>query len=245
MTNEVITQLWKISLSMTSVWGAEKDFELMEKFQPFWKKLHSGNLMITKEILQGVPQSSGSFFEQQQNLRIKTFLRDAFYINDEDSFRKCLTHFFNGSNLKRSFEDKRNLIVSFPQKERISYINSFAQQREEHGKLSIINQYCKALPSAGIMAYDISNCVSICRLGLYQGYLKESELVKYLDPLALRAQENYSSFEEFGLSSTVGLLYSMDKVNENAYNYCMEKLNMALTHPQSYWNNIDWNLKLS
>ncbi len=245
MISEDLKQLWKISLSMTSTWGSEKDFEIMEKFKPFWKKVNQGKLKITSEILHGVPESSSSFFTKQQNSRVKTFLQKVFYISDEDSFRKCLTYFFNGTNIKKSFEDKRNLIIAFPPKERSSYINSFSQQHEEYGKLSIINQYCTALPSAGIMAYDISNCVSICRLGLCQGYLKESELAAYLDPLALMAQENYSSFEEFGLSSIVGLLYSMDKVDEKAYNYCMDKLKMALTHPQSYWNNIDWKLNLS
>jgi len=245
MISTELKQLWKISLSMTSTWGPEKDFELMEKYKPFWKKLKRGKLRITSEILHGVSESSSSFFERQQSSRIKTYLQKVFYIFDEDSYRKCLDYFFNGTNIKKSFEDKRNLILALPQKERSLYINSFAHQREEHGKLSIINQYCTALPSAGIMAYDISNCVCICRLGLYQGYLKEGELSSYLDPLALKAQENYSSFEEFGLSSIVGLLYSMDEVDLNAYNYCMDKLKLAVTHPQSYWNNIDWNLNLS
>lgn len=246
MVDKDIKQLWKISLSMTSFWGAEKDFEIIEKYNPFWRNVKRGKLQITDEILCGIPESSSDFFKKQRHSRIKTFLQDVFNICDEYSFRNCLIYFFNGTTINRSFEEKRNTIAVLPDKERRALINSLEHKNnEEYIRLSIINQYYKLLPKAGILAYDISNCVSICRLGMYMGYLKEAELASYLDPLAVKAQENYSSFEEFGLASVVGLLYSMDRLDDKVCNYCMEKLKLALNHPQSYWKKIDWNLNLS
>ncbi|NLL07136.1 MAG: DUF1266 domain-containing protein [Clostridiaceae bacterium] len=251
MANENIKKLWKISLSMTSIWGAKGDFEIIDKFHPFWEKLNNEKLIITNEILCGISEETKKILKDKQISEIRHFLIHRLHIIDENSFRNCLNYFFNGTNVSRSFEEKRIFITVLPDRERKALINSLNQKNKEYIRLSIVNQYYKLLPKAGILAYDISNCVSICRLGMHQGYLKESEFASYLDTLAIKAQENYSSFEEFGLASVVGLLYSMDSLDDRAFDYDMainyytEKLKLALTHPQSYWRNLDWKLKLS
>ncbi|RXE58435.1 DUF1266 domain-containing protein [Acetivibrio mesophilus] len=245
MANSINVQLWGLSLSLTSIWGSEKDFEIIERFKPFWKNVKKGKLNLTKEILQGIPESSSSFFKKQVDEKISSFLNDTFNISDENSCIICIKHLFNGSNLKKSFEEKRRLFVSIPQKDRAYFINSFSKNRMEFCQYSIINQYGKYLPSAGILAYDISNCISICRLGLYMGYLNESSLQKYLNTLAKLAQENYCDFEEFGLASTVGVLYSLNGYDNDVYSHYLNNLTIALTNPESPWNNIDWNIDLS
>jgi len=251
MVNENIRKLWKISLSMTSIWGAKGDFEIIDKFHPFWKKLNDGKLTITNEILCGIPEETNKILRDRQTSDIRYFLMNRLQIYDENSFKNCLNYFFNGTDINRSFEEKRIFITALPDKERKALINSLSKNNKEYIWLSIVNQYYKVLPKAGILAYDISNCVSICRLGLYHGYLKESEFASYLDTLAIKAQENYSNFEEFGLASVVGLLYSMERIPNRAFDYdaaiiyYTEMLKLALTHPQSYWRNLDWKLDLS
>lgn len=245
MVSDVMKKIWGLSLSLTSIWGSDTDYQIIEKFKPFWKRVKKGRLDLTKEILQGVPESDGNFFKRHSDEKVYSFLRETFNISDKSSLENCVAYLLNGSNLKRSFEEKRRLFVSIPQKERKSFINSLSQNPKEYAQYSIINQYGKYLPSAGITAHDISNCVSVCRLGLYAGYLDEDKFMEYLDPLTKIAQVSYCSFEEFGLASTVGVLYFLEGYNENVYNEYLENLTVALTHPESPWNNLDWNMDFS
>ena len=145
MPNEVKQQLWRISLSLTSSCGPNMDFEIIEKYKPFWKNVNKGKLSITKEILQGVPESSSSFVNRQQGERIGRLLGSEYNIFNENDFSGCVTYFFNGSNMKRSFEEKRLFFISLSQKERISFLNSFSKDEWEYNQYSIINQYARRL----------------------------------------------------------------------------------------------------
>ena len=77
-----------------------------------------------------------------------------------------LDEYLRGSNISEFFNKRRSFLISLPAEERIKYINSLKEKDiREYLKFSLINQYDKCLPKAGIYAFDLSNYTSLCRLG--------------------------------------------------------------------------------
>lgn len=241
MVDNISSQLWKISLGMVSIYGPYKDFDVLNTYKNFWRKMRSGRLTVTEDILYGVPRTENRSAARN---KIMSFLTDVFHINGTPDLMSRMDGFAKGSAMKKAFDEKRRLYVSLPQKERLSLMDPQKQGERKAYQYMIIDRYDSILPPAGILAYDIANYTNLCRLGTYIGCIKAEDMMASLQGAALMAQKNYKSFEEFGYAATIGLLFQAGKVGDKEYRDYFYGLNKILTHKDSYWNNLDWNMEL-
>lgn len=49
---------------------------------------------------------------------------------------------------------------------------------------------------------------------------------------------------EHGFSATIGHLFNYEGLGPDINAYYANRLKIALSHPLSYWKNLDWNLNL-
>lgn len=247
MSNNARQLLWKISLSMTSLYSPAEDFIILENNKNFWNMAKKNNFKIPPEILHGFPKSGSKFVNDSTKNRLKRFLGSFYGVHDKEELIDRLNMLLSKSQLTRIFNERRNYLMFLPYRERPSFIESFFNAEGTFTEYSLVNEYGKSLPPAGIFAFDISNHIRLCRIGGFLGYLDETELIDNLHKPATLAQSLYSSFEEFGFAATVGLMFcSVNRYGEYNYEYdYIGNLKKLLTHPKSYYRNLDWNMNLA
>ncbi len=155
-----------------------------------------------------------------------------------------LDELFDGSKARNAFNEKRKVFVSLPYIERLSLTDKNKYGEVDAYQYEIIYNYESLLPKAGILAFDIANYISICRLGAFIGYIKIDELIRRADEAAVLAQKSYGSFQEFGYASMIGLLFDAGKIEYEKYKCYFERLNKILSHKDSYWRNLQWDMNL-
>ena len=238
--NQYQKTLWEISMALTSKYSSDFILEVCKKH---FKQGLSNNEPITlpDDILLSIPKSKGQS-------AVKTRLREIMDATEikmsiEDYLMNALDEHLYLQSTHNFFNLLRQQQAVMTQQEK----NNLLQKLGNQYKLRIVMQYDKVLPKAGILAYEISQYVSICQLSSYLGYLSKSELLENLHPVALLAQTNYSSFREYGIASTVGLLFYQahgQHSDDAFYRTAFKTLSYCLNEPYSYWRNLDWNLAL-
>lgn len=241
MSDKMRNQLFKISLSLTSAFGPDEDFKTINKYEDFWRKINNKEISVPSDIFLGIRDSNKKSFNEKYQHMVKKFLDEVFDVRNEDGLYFAMKECLKGTSSWRDFNSNRGMISAMPSLEKKNFINSIRKDGPEFFKYYTIIQYDKSLPSSGILAWDIANYTSLCRLGAYVGYLKQNTLADHLQRTAILAQGNYSSFREFGVSSIVGQLYTR---GYNQYEKSMKDLYRSITSPDSFWNNIEWDIGL-
>jgi hypothetical protein len=236
--------LWKLSLGLCSIYGPENDIETIQNYKDFWGRVSKNEILPTRDLLCGIPETSSEFVLWLYKERVESFLERFFLIHGESDLKERLEELLKGGPFRTVFDTKRHLLMSMPYEERLRFISSFPENSDEHARYSIINQYHKSLPPAGILAFEISNYVNICRLGVYLDYLQVDELEFHLNQAAALAKRNYENFGNFALSSAVGTLFKYGNMSGIISPDLYNNLQTALTNPLSHWRNMDWNLEL-
>jgi hypothetical protein len=245
LPDNILKTLWKISIGTCSVFGPDMDFEIINKHKSFWKKVQKNKMGLTKELLFGVVSTDSNIVSMVRKTSVLRFVKGFCNVFNKEDLELRLDEYLRGSNVSEFFNKRRSFLISLPPEERIKYINSLKEKDiREYTKFSLINQYDKSLPKSGVYAFDLSNYTSLSRLGGFLDYIDENKVHKYLEKSALLAQKNYSSFREFAISSTVGILFSEDIIDKNYYDMLLLRLKKLLTYPESYFKNLDWNQKL-
>ncbi|TYQ15682.1 UNVERIFIED_CONTAM: uncharacterized protein DUF1266 [Acetivibrio alkalicellulosi] len=245
LSEHILKNLWKISLGICSIFGPERDFDILTKYINFWQKAAKNKIEFSNELLFGILSTESYYLTKAYNNAAEEYVGRRCQVFSTEDIEIRLNEYLNGSKIRNLFDKKRHFLISLTSKERSSFIDSLKEKNKyEYESFSFINQYDKSLPGAGILAFDLSNYTSLCRLGAFVGYLDKNKALEYLTKSALLAQKNYSSFYEFAVSSTVGILFCKNNFDTNYYNLHLERLNKVLAHPKSYFTNLNWNEKL-
>ncbi len=243
MRNNAKQLIWKLFLSVTSRYDPFEDYLVMEK-RGFWNSVKKDKIEITQELLQGFQKSESKIVMMRLESGMSGYLLYFCNVSNEEELKCRVEDFLGGSRVNKIFNEKRSELISLPQKRRKEYITSFGYDNKILRQYLFINQYDKMLPPSGILAFDISNCVRMCRFGLHLGYINEKELMEYLHKAAVLARKHYTGFEEYGLSATAGLLfYSLVTNTQYTYDY-IGSLKKLMMQPYSYFKNLDWNMDL-
>lgn len=235
------SHIWMISLGMLNAYYGYNDKYpvILKKYKGIWKKLQSGEEACIPDILlHGVPKpvhksQSNDFFNDALE-----FMQNYFHIHTKNDFLIKATLDINNSVMLQTYAKRRNILLALPMEQRVYFIAN------NDDMFNFINYFESSLTPAGILGYEISTHVQMCRLAFYLGYISRDELFQFLRPDAMLAQRNFNSFHEYGLSCLVGLLFywqfynSHHSKNEPAL---VKLLNWFLKSKASPWTNLSWN----
>lgn len=230
-------KLWNLSLSMTSVFGAKYDLEIISMKQDFWENIKNNEVELDPEIIFGVPESQG--LEKALRKEETSQFLGRFGVSSHKTFKVKIEELLQGSELNALFDSIRGSLLVMPLQERAKLLKSIQHEQEKYIRYSVVAQYDKTLLACGIRGFDIANGTSLCRLSAYLGYIEEEEMFNWLEQIASLANTYFGSFKEYALSSTVGGLFWVGSGNvddaflKNYYN--------CLQHPFSYWKHLTWD----
>jgi hypothetical protein len=239
MPLETQARLFQLSLGMASAYGPKEDLEIIRETKDFWGQSNARDFIIPREVVCGAKPSVTLSYN-----KIFRFLYGTYKINSPESLVQSLEYFSSGGTERVKFDRNRRELASMTYAEKQMLAQKLVNRNDSTITGLLPLQYDRRLPEAGILAYGISNYVSICRLGFMEGYLGEKNVYELTSVVAKAAQNAYSGFEEFGLAATVGLLYASGENYRSSYAGYSANLVCALNHPLSYWRHLRWDTPL-
>ncbi|TPG83709.1 DUF1266 domain-containing protein [Brevibacillus laterosporus] len=142
------------------------------------------------------------------------------------------------------FDEMKFFLSTLSERDQLHYIESIPKTSEKYRDYRIVKAYMDRLPLAGIAAWDWGRYANLCRKGAFVGYLSDDEALKLAKQVAVIAQQQYSSWQEFGTSFLIGRqFWWAQTTSESAEKMARFARNLIL-HPNSLWNQLDWNLPL-
>ena len=92
------------------------------------------------------------------------------------------------------------------------------------------------------IAWDLVRRINVCRNGFDAGFISEKDALNVIVDSAKRLQKEYGSWRELSIAYQFGrYIWGGD----DQYEWLKEGMETLLTHEDSPWVNLDWNLSLS
>jgi hypothetical protein len=174
----------------------------------------------------------------------KKLMYDAWGIaNRQDLFN--VLRWIDEKGHRIEFEKAGSSISSFSPRQYEEFLAKTKENPEAHNQVLIINKYYKSLGQKGLLGWDYSRMISLCRWGYLVGYLTESEAWVMIMEAARELQQKFGSWRELGENYLIGRQYwSYSATKENGKLY-LNAFNKLLSDSNSCWNRIPWNTDLT
>jgi len=126
-----------------------------------------------------------------------------------------------------------------------AYISSFPRESAEYVKYQILKIYHRKLPQAGILAWDLGRYVFLCRDAVLVGWITEQEAWKLIMPVARRAQQAYSGWNEYGMAYLAGRQFWLNQLSKENVDDHADYVRSLLLDSDSPWRQLNWNMDLA
>jgi LSD1 subclass zinc finger protein len=111
----------------------------------------------------------------------------------------------------------------------------------DYPKETMVRAYRQQIERQGLTAWDCGRLASVVGWGFHAGWSDENETWRILHGNAVRVQQTYGSWREFGDAYMMGRMWwAQGGVNEKARNAHIQ----LIGNPASLWNRIPWQLPL-
>jgi len=118
-----------------------------------------------------------------------------------------------------------------------------AKAAKSSSKLAMVHKYGKQFGERGILAWDLSRNISLCRWGFRAGYLTRDEAFALMMPQAEKIQKAYKSWDQFITEYYIGRrFWSESEYQEDRVR--METAQHRLLSDPNGLKKIPWNTRL-
>ena len=115
---------------------------------------------------------------------------------------------------------------------------------EEQNRMLIAKTYYPSLGKKGLLGWDYSRYICLCRWGYSVGLISEEEAWERIIPVARMLQKAFDSWEDLGRNYLIGRnFWSYQKTQENGQLY-VDAFQRLLDMQSSPWNQYSWNMDL-
>ncbi|WP_438447056.1 DUF1266 domain-containing protein [Gorillibacterium sp. sgz5001074] len=161
-------------------------------------------------------------------------------IRDTDSLTHRLDWLLN-VGYQSEYERTRQFLSTFTSQNRRSYVLSLSDEDIRYSRLSVTERTWGRLPKNRIAAFDYAWCIVLATAGHTLDILNEYSLEGYVNQAALKAQSDYSSWEEYLFAYSVGAEFS-GRFHKAHFARKNEAHFLQLLHAwQQRINRVNWN----
>jgi hypothetical protein len=112
-------------------------------------------------------------------------------------------------------------------------------------QVAVIQRHHRALGDKGILAWDYSRYVALCRWGFASSFLSEDEAWQSIMPAARLLQRHFTSWSDLGQNYLIGREFwslSQTRKSGDLYRATYQTL---ISYSGSPWNKLPWELELT
>ncbi|AIG26837.1 hypothetical protein BRLA_c025180 [Brevibacillus laterosporus LMG 15441] len=183
--------------------------------------------------------------KSKENIRIhKHSLARDWGIENKEDLLQSLQWLLNEGH-RHSFDEMKFFLSTLSESDQLHYIESIPKTSETYREYYIVRAYMDRLPLAGIAAWDWGRYAHLCRIGAFVGYLSDDEVLELVKHVARIAQQQYSSWQEFGTSFLIGRQFWWGQTTSESAVTMARFVRNLIIHPNSVWNRLDWNQPLN
>lgn len=142
------------------------------------------------------------------------------------------------------FLKERHFLSVISETAQNTYLNGLDKNSSKYTQYSLIKNYDKSIPNAGILAWDYGRYVFLCRDGIYLNYTSEEETWNLMLKVAKLAQKTYSSWREYGLAYIAGRQVWLNNISAESTEEQVYRVKNLIMDKESPWNRLDWNIEL-
>lgn len=144
-----------------------------------------------------------------------------------------------------SFMTIRSFLSALSASDQQRYIAAIPNATKEYREHRIVQAYMNRLPAAGIAAWDWGRYVNLCKYGAFLGYISRQEALELIMPIAVKAQQCYTGWYEYGTSYLIGRQFWWGQTTEDSAKRMVEYVHRLMIDAGSPWNRLDWNMSLN
>lgn len=233
-------QLWALYLGNLSFLGNELDRKALKKHKKIWELINDEEYKLPERLIYGVPEVEFNDMMSSYRRRINNFAMKKHGIKGKNDILSEVHRLIEGSDLTKEVSREIQRIKLMPNsylKEQLEDEND--ELKAKMYKLILLN--LDSLSSLGILAYDLANAISLCRVGGVYGYLTTREVIEKVNSIAKIVHEKYRNYEEFGVASRLGYEIDILKLKHNKSDVEISSdSNVMREVGHSIWTHLPW-----
>lgn len=175
---------------------------------------------------------------------VKELLSEWWGIEDRAGLYKSLVWLMQGGGHRQGFAKLGESVSRLSEGEYQALLRKNRSDAEQLNDIRVVRKYYGKVGDKGILGWDLSRYIFLCRFGYVVGYIGEEEAFKVIMPAARQLQETFDSWQDMGKNYLIGRLYwSAKRSEENGYLYedAYQRMCDMVSSP---WNKYDWDMDL-
>lgn len=160
----------------------------------------------------------------------------------KDLFNKMIRISIAGHN--KIFEQTALSLMSLNEAEHLAVLEMFKANDVNTPQILFVEKQYKRVGEKGILAWDYSRLIFLCRWGYMCGYIDEEEAWTIITEIAKMLQKQFDSWDDLGRNYIIGRqFWFYEEMQEEGYKF-EDAYQRLLDMPSSPWNTYPWNMNL-
>lgn len=184
-----------------------------------------------------------NYLNQEDIKDIKETL-DGWNANSRDSLFETLSWLEKGGHSKQ-FEKMGKEIADVNEQQYEELLEENKDNPDKLQKIKIVKKYYKQLGPKGLLGWDYSRYICLCRWGYIAGYISEEEAWSRILPAARLLQSKFDSWEDLGQNYLIGRQFWSFQETQESGQEIEDAFQRLLDEKSSPWNQYPWNMDLT
>jgi hypothetical protein len=128
--------------------------------------------------------------------------------------------------------------------DRTAFISYYSANPNIINRIEIVEEYYPQLKNKGLLAWDLSRCIALCRRAYTAGYLEREEAWDMIMPIAQRIQPLFDSWEDLGENYLLGRSFWSKRYADMGNSILRKTFKTLLEDDNTVWKKTPWELDL-
>ncbi|MBN1364385.1 MAG: DUF1266 domain-containing protein [Syntrophaceae bacterium] len=243
--------LFEVPKDVTIVESPKEDIESMAESRKWEGKISAeakGWALGCGAMLAEANHNSHKFLEvmeiNEKNIKKqKNSLEEWWGISGRLSFFEKI-EWINDKGHRKRFDDWARYIAYLSEEEYEKVLEDNKDKEQLLNEIKIVKEYYKKLEGKGLLGWDYTRYINLCRCAYVVGYITEEEAWRMIMPAAEMLQKVFSSWEDLGQNYIVGReFWSLEQTKKGGYKY-EDAYQRLIDMPSSPWNKYPWDMNL-
>ncbi|NGZ78228.1 DUF1266 domain-containing protein [Saccharibacillus alkalitolerans] len=193
--------------------------------------------------MNGLLEETGFAWPASRRDELRKLLAHTWSVKDEDTLERHLNWLWEEGG-QASYRKTEMFLSALSFRDRERYFEQLQGNAALFNHARLVQMYSGKLPRAGIAAWDLGQYVFICRTAHSAGWLEAGRSLELAAAAARRAQRIYRDWTEFAAAYLAGRQIWTNQPSAEAAKPYVDCVSKLLTHPNSLWQRLDWEMPL-
>jgi hypothetical protein len=150
-----------------------------------------------------------------------------------------------GEGHREEFSGLAKWLAGLSKEERSNVMTNLTERGKSVHRIQFVLANSEKLGERGILGWDLTRLVSLCRWGYVAGYVTEEQAWQHIMGAAHRLQNKFESWEDLGTNYLLGREFWSEKETQKSGEGMRKAYEKLTTDADSPWKLCPWQLDLN